>query len=50
MRTPSVISCSNRALRTRRRELDDPKAVIEAEVRVEPPPEPTVKRFGTLDI
>ena len=40
----------DRALRARRRELDDPDAVIEGEVSVEPPPEAPVELFRAVNI
>ena len=36
----------DRARRARRRELDDPEAVVEGEVGVEPPPEAAVELFA----
>ena len=40
----------DRAPRAGRRELDDPEAVIEGEVGVEPPPEPPVELLRAVDI
>src|SRR5262249_50537037 len=40
----------NRTARSGRRELHDPEAVVEGEVRVEPPPEARVKLLRTLDL
>ena len=40
----------DRARRARRRELDDPEAVIEGEVGVEPPSEPPVELLRAVDI
>jgi hypothetical protein len=40
----------NRAPRAGRGELDDPEAVIEREVRVEPPPEAPVELLRAIDI
>src|SRR5271165_2230024 len=40
----------DRALRTRRRELYDPKVVTPDKVGVEPPTQATVKALGAIDV
>ena len=40
----------DRAPRAGRRELDDPEAVVEGEVGVEPPAEARVERLGAIDV